>query len=329
MGTKFYGTTLYGGSVGDGTVFSVTATGDEAVIHSFRATDGAGPFGDLLAYKGVLYGTTYIGGYQGDGVIFSVTPKRRFKVLHNFLGHSHDGQVPRGGLIAVNGTLYGTTVQGGPGNYGMVYSITTNGNFRIVHSFKGSDGSLPTSRLILVNGALYGTTTSGGKYNEGTVFRVDLKGNVKTLHSFGSTGDGVDPWAGLTNLDGTLYGTTLQGGATGNGAVFRVDLSGNEKVLYSFDGTVANGCRPYAGLTTAAGMLYGVTYGGATSSSCLSKGTIFRVAPDGGETTLHTFPGGNGGSNPYGGLLSIDGKLYGTGGYLGYHGVGTVFSLKP
>jgi len=72
-----YGTTLSGGgtSCGCGTVFSLTPSGTESVLHSFGGgSDGAQPEGDLISIKGILYGTTYSGGASNGGTVFSIVP---------------------------------------------------------------------------------------------------------------------------------------------------------------------------------------------------------------------------------------------------------------
>ncbi len=53
---NFYGTTYSGGgSSGDGTVFKVTPSGEETVLHAFTgAPDGRFPVASLLAYGGKL-----------------------------------------------------------------------------------------------------------------------------------------------------------------------------------------------------------------------------------------------------------------------------------
>ncbi len=76
---NLYGTTINGGDGecdgGCGTVFEVTATGEETVLHSFRWRSGAYPEGGLLRDRaGNLYGTTYMGGAFGYGVVYRVTP---------------------------------------------------------------------------------------------------------------------------------------------------------------------------------------------------------------------------------------------------------------
>jgi uncharacterized repeat protein (TIGR03803 family) len=118
-----YGTTSAGGAYNSGTVFSVTPSGTETVLHSFSGDDGADPAAALLNVNGTLYGTTNVGGAYGHGTVFSITPSGHETVLYSFKGGS-DGQFPYSGLSYVNGTLYGTTYQGGAHNLGTVYSIT-------------------------------------------------------------------------------------------------------------------------------------------------------------------------------------------------------------
>lgn len=78
------------------------------------------------------------------------------------------------GLLAVGGTLYGTTSAGGAnGKGGTVFSISPSGSESILHSFgQGTDGADPLAGLINVKGTLYGTTSSGGTSGDGTVFAI-------------------------------------------------------------------------------------------------------------------------------------------------------------
>jgi hypothetical protein len=75
----------------------------------------------LLNVNGLLYGTAPVGGNgygcndNGCGVAFSLTTSGYETVLHVFNGGS-DGAQPDSALIDVNGTLYGTTPDGGAAN---------------------------------------------------------------------------------------------------------------------------------------------------------------------------------------------------------------------
>lgn len=166
-----YGTTVSGGkyfnySSNDygGTVFSISTTGEEHVLHSFgNGSDGQEPFAGLIDVKGTLYGTTESGGKYGYGTVFSISTTGKERVMHSFSGS--DGKGPSGNLIDVKGTLYSTTGLGGAYANGTVFSISTTGKERVLHSFGyGYDGSAPNAALLNVKGTLYGTTIYGGTY---------------------------------------------------------------------------------------------------------------------------------------------------------------------
>src|SRR5581483_11729498 len=118
---NFYGMTTNGGSGscsgGCGTVFRVTPSGVETVLHSFASgSDGANPYGSLIqATDGNFYGTTYLGGVNNKGTIFKITPSGMETVLHSFAGGS-DGAGPQLGFAqGTDGDFYGTTTTGGVG----------------------------------------------------------------------------------------------------------------------------------------------------------------------------------------------------------------------
>src|SRR5580692_623296 len=330
-----YGTTSRAGGgsgcrPGCGTVFSITPSGAETVLHSFAggSGDGAKPFAALLNVNDTLYGTTYVGGR--GGTVFSITTSGAETVLHSFVG-SGDGAYPHAGLINLKGTLYGTTVYGGATAYGSVFAITTSGSKEtVLHSFGGSgDGQEPFAGLTDVKGTFYGTTAAGAN-GPGTVFSITTSGAETVLYSFKGGSDGAGPHAGLINVKGTLYGTTAGGGANNEGTVFSTTTSGTETVLYSFKGG-SDGANPYAGLLNVNGTLYGTTeYGGSNSCSGYGCGTVFAITPSGEETVLYSFAGyPTDGANPQAALINVKGRLYGTTYYGGVRDKGTIFSLSP
>src|SRR5579863_914861 len=229
----FYSTTRFGGSgscsgsgfSGCGTVYAITMSGKETVLHSFAggSSDGEDPEAGLLDVKGTLYGTTEEGGPNGAGTAFSITPSGTETVLHSFGSASGDGAYPAAGLMNVNGTLDGTTSEGGVFSCsgegcGTEFSMTTSGNETVGFNFDYKDGAYPIAGLINVKGTLYGTTVNGGakscsSQGCGTVFSITRStgsGVETVLHSFaGGNGDGEYPHAGLINVKGTLYGTTF------------------------------------------------------------------------------------------------------------------------
>jgi uncharacterized repeat protein (TIGR03803 family) len=66
---NLYGTTDWGGPSNDGTVFKVTPSGVETVLHGFTGgTDGQNPYSSVvLDAEGNLYGTTLYCGAFGKG----------------------------------------------------------------------------------------------------------------------------------------------------------------------------------------------------------------------------------------------------------------------
>ena len=79
-GGKLYGTTPYGGTTGNGTLFELSRKADGKwtylVLYSFiGSVDGANPFAGLaLDASGNMYGTTYEGGGDLQGTVFEFTP---------------------------------------------------------------------------------------------------------------------------------------------------------------------------------------------------------------------------------------------------------------
>jgi len=259
-----------------------------------------------------------------------------YQLLYSFRGphDGRDGERPVASLVNVNGTLYGTTEDGGSNDNGIVFSVTTTGTEKLLHRFQGgSDGGNPAGGLLNVNGALYGTTVTGGgsgcsgNYGCGTVFSITPSGRETVLHRFGVGSDGAWPDAGLIDVNGTLYGTTYYGGSYNAGTIFSVTTTGTENVLYSFAGGT-DGAGPEAPLLNVKGTLYGTTpYGGGTEcESGKGCGTVFSVTMTGTEKVLHSFDGSDG-EYPYDNLTNVKGDLYGTTEGGGSHGVGTVFSV--
>jgi uncharacterized repeat protein (TIGR03803 family) len=174
-----YGTTYTGGRYNDGTVFTISTTGKERVLHSFgNGSDGSEPFGGLVALDGKMYGTTYRGGAKNEGIVFSVNPEGKERVLYNFdLGRGSaafiDGRNPEATLTVFDGTLIGTTYNGGKKNAGAVFSITTAGEESLLYSFgSAGDGAHPYAGVLALNGTLYGVTPAGGANGHGALFAL-------------------------------------------------------------------------------------------------------------------------------------------------------------
>jgi uncharacterized repeat protein (TIGR03803 family) len=350
---NLYGTTGFGGETscplngnpGCGVVFRVNASGREAVLHRFsgNSPDQGGPFGNvILDALGNLYGTTS-GLPLFAGTVFTLEKGGRQTVLYSFKGGA-DGGTPEAGLIQdSDGNLYGTTVFGGAFGQGVVFKLDAVGIESVLHSFKGlGDGTNTLAPLIRdAAGNLYGTASGGGSFQGpcsgsgcGTVFKLAPNGKLTVLHTFTGGSDGANPVALVRDAAGNLIGTASYGGdpdctvggLPGCGVVFRLDAKRELTVLHTFTGGFDGGI-PTTGLDQdAAGNLYGTATAGGTSGN----GVVFKMAPNGKLTVLHTFTGGSDGGSPNSVILDGTGNLFGTattGGRCTDQGCGVVFKI--
>ncbi|MGA2370950.1 MAG: choice-of-anchor tandem repeat GloVer-containing protein [Candidatus Korobacteraceae bacterium] len=321
------------------------------VIHDFTGGgDGAGPEAGLIMDRaGNLYGTASGGGTGGNGTVFKLAHKGSgwlLNTLYSFAG-GNDGAFPTASVtIGPNGSLYGTTANGGPGN-GIVFNVKPSPaacktalcpwTETVLYGFSGgSDGGVPFSPVVFDQaGNLYGTTYVGGSNNSGTVYKLVPSGGNWTesvLHNFTGGNDGSDPEAGVTfDNAGNLYGTTYYGGSGIYGTVFQLTPSGSawtENILYNFQGEGPVGCCPSAGVIfDSAGNLYGAASVGGSRVG----GSVFEMQPSGGNwvlTVLYSFQGN--GTGPVSDLvMDAAGNLYGTLNTDGAYLYGSVFKLTP
>ncbi|HEV3091749.1 MAG TPA: choice-of-anchor tandem repeat GloVer-containing protein [Candidatus Cybelea sp.] len=235
-----YGVTQEGGAksslcaAGCGTIYRISASGTESVIHAFKGgSDGASPFDGLVESGGALYGTTQYGGKStpfcgiGCGTVFKIdTSSGAFSIVYRFryAPQSPDGAFPSARVLVAGGTLYGTTLGGGAYSQGSVFKISGSGVESVLHSFvcckTASDGTSPQAGLIADAGTLYGTTRHGGASGKGVIFSISYGGSESVVYSFGDRPDGAQPIAALDDLSGVLYGTTAYGGSVSEGSLF-------------------------------------------------------------------------------------------------------------
>jgi len=266
-----------------------------------------------------------------------------FRVLYYFQS-SPDGAAPMASLIGdQSGNLYGTTEHGGSAGVGTVFKVAQDGTETVLHSFY-LDGEFPLAPVLMdASGNLYGTLSNGNRKkcgSGGCVFKLAPDGTETTVYSFKKPAvDGHTPLAGLiSDSDGNLYGTTVEGGgrrcSQNCGTVFKITPDGTETILHVF-GSQGDGALPQAGLIMdASGNLYGTTWSGGAHG--FGFGTVFKLAPDGTETILHSFAGASDGAQPVAGLIADNlGNLYGTAsigggtGCRGNEGCGAIFKLAP
>ena len=316
-----YGTTSGGGAnadatfpFGTGTIFKISKDGTTySVVHSFAPYDptlsywpeGAAPLAGLtMALDGNLYGTTSSSGAGSvgggnctsiGGTIFRLSPTDPTgtpTIIHAF--SFAQGCTPTNLKLASDGSLLGTTIQGGDAGAdqalgGTIFKITTTGSFTRLAVFPGTIssgtpyGTHPYSAPVEASdGTLYGTTVDAGpsvSEGAGTVYKCVPSGftcMLGVVHDFTNNEDGGYPFAGLVRgSNGIFYGTTSSGG-TGAGVLFQVTSADAFARLYSFNASNPSfdGSGPFSGLFEASpGIFYGTTSSGGSPSR---GGTVFR-----------------------------------------------------
>lgn len=328
-GTELFGMTYMYGDFGVGTAFKINLDGTGFLkLHDFNGgSEGSYPFGTVVIDGTYLYGMTAQNGAFNGGTVFKMeTDGSNFTVLKNF-DSALDGSFPYGSLILDSGNLFGTTMQGGSFNQGVVFKIGTDGsNYNVLHHFNFvPDGASPRAQLFVDGSMLYGTTLSGGLTNNGTLFKIQTDGtNYQKIYDFNMNTLGASPAHGLISDGEFLYGMTSYGGVYNKGTIFKIKSDGSGfEILMSFDGS--NGSYPEGSLMILGDSLYGTT----TQGGLFSNGIVFKILKDGnGFTVLHDFTISDG-QSIRSKLLYVSGYLYGTAQNGGNNFAGTVFKIEP
>jgi uncharacterized repeat protein (TIGR03803 family) len=258
----------------------------------------------------------------------AVARAQTFSVLYNLGTNSGDPASPYGpGYIAQgrDGNLYSTSIYGGTGNSGTVFTITPSGTLRVLYRFDFTNGEYPISGLSLGrDGNFYGTTVNGGSATVGVIFKITPGGRLKVLYNFTGGTDGEAPYAPpVQAADGNFYGTTSSG-ANGWGTIYKLTPSGVLTTLHQFNDT--DGANAHGRLLQAPdGSLYGTTREGGANLA--TYGTIFKITPAGKFKSLYSFDIIHGLQPDAGFILGRDGNLYGTTTGGGAHSAGVVYRL--
>ncbi|MBL7964853.1 MAG: hypothetical protein JNM31_13530 [Flavobacteriales bacterium] len=315
----FWGTASQGGTLNQGTLYTVTNTGTFTKRFDFQRNLGNASRSEMIkATNGLYYGVARQGGVNGVGVLFSYNPSTgAYNVLVNFISQTGalSGSAPEGGVIQhSNGKLYGLCRFGGAAatNHGTFweYNIATSTFTKLVTFTGNSTGIQPVGRPVEApNGKIYFATNQGGASNVGSLCEWNPTTSVFTRFFVFTGANGSSPTRGLTRAsNGLLYGTTSAGGTNSLGVLYQLDPTTNA-VTKLADFSSGVGSAPVGELCQAAdGHLYGTCSAGGTNAN----GTIFRyqIAPS-SLTKVFDMASATG-RLPYGRLMQAsNGLLYG------------------
>jgi uncharacterized repeat protein (TIGR03803 family) len=298
-----------------------------SVFKQFRDFNNEGklPFSDLISIGDNFYGTISQGvsGIDpGNGGIFKISKMgTNYTIIKNF-ANTTQGMKPMGKLYFDGTYLYGTAYSGGGTSNGSFFKIKPDGT-----NFSSVSSRSPRGSFISDGSFLYTASQYGGTNSKGAVYKVNPSNlSSQVIFSFSNT-NGEIPKGDLLLIGNTLYGMTERGGFHDKGTVFKINTDGtNFEKLFDFDGPQgAGGTEGLGGLITDGTFLYGMTNKGGVNGN----GTIFKISMDG--TTfqkIFDFYHPITGSSPFGSLLFINNRLFGTTSNGGSTAFGTIFMIK-
>lgn len=266
-----------------------------------------------------------------------------FQLLYRF-SDAKRGVSPDSIVVQADGTILGTTVQGGEGcsasghwyGCGVLFELVPlAGGYtqRTVHMFSNdTNGASPNGLVAATPNLLYGSTQVTWPRGCGTIFGLSKALEtyvVQTIYSFdgnpkGPCGPGTIPIAGP---DGSIYGTTKVGGTKGFGTVFKLARTPSgyvETTLYSFPAG-RYGKVPNALLLDRAGNLYGEAAQGVNYGSSI----VFELAKTGSAYSYHVVRDLGGQVLSNGLVVGRDGRIYGTIGFGSGLSCGAIFTIDP
>jgi uncharacterized repeat protein (TIGR03803 family) len=364
---NFYGTTAYGGTYDDGTVFRMAPDGAPVSLVQFDGYDGANPEAALtLGADGNLYGTTDDGGADDAGVIFrlninsptvqiSTQPSNQnaylgadavfsVAVIGNpplFYHWRQDGiNLTDGAGISGSTTRVLTIHNVSLGSSG-VYSVMVSNAASSVLSGDATLGVIysppqitvqPASQSLLVGGAAVFSVTAVGDLP----LSYQWQENGTNLTDGGNVSGSATCTLTISNLVETDDGTYS---VIVNNAIAIAPTISSDAVLtvyaISANGTTMAALHSFTGGSdggvpnSLVQGANGLLYGTTQNGGLYGDGTIFSLSTNGTLTTLVSFDGTNG-AMPVAGLVQgTNGLLYGTTQSGGSNSAGTVFSMTP
>jgi uncharacterized repeat protein (TIGR03803 family) len=256
--------------------------------------------GPIYASDGNYYGIT-ANEAGADSYLFSLTPGGVLTKVFNYPSNTFKGagfSVPV--LQASDGNFYSSIQNGGANGTGIIYRITSGGQYTALYTFPpGKKNSGPSVLIEGSDGNIYGATAPPG-----VIFRLSLSGQYQVVYTPGGA-VGSCYCSLLQGSNGNIYGTTGAGGKNGGGTIFALDLglpkpapqapqftpisgaAGTQVLIWgnnllspsvSFNGT------PAASVTSS-----GPNYIRATVPSGATTGPITVTTPGGTYTTLTSF----------------------------------------
>lgn len=301
---KLYGTTSRGGVNNFGTIFEYDpVTNMYTKKFDFGPTvsvTGGSPKGSLLLYNNKFYGLAADYGASGSGCLFEWDPATNVYTKKFDFGGSYPGGNPQNSLRLMNGKMYGTTLQGGISNLGIVFEWDPVANTsRMLFELTGSNGWGFYNNVTPYNNKLYVASHQGGANGYGALYVIDpalpTGSNTTIIKMLDAADGGTANNNEMIVYNNKLYGCLYNGGTNIGGVIFEVNPIGNVYTrLASFEYT-STGRQPLGKLVQNGSKFLGLcNVGGVTGT-----GTVFEWDPANPATIVRKYSfGANNFDNP-------------------------------
>jgi len=253
---ELYGTTVYGGQNGDGTVFHVDSTGKPTALHHFDGQERflarvRTPF--VEAPDGALYALTE--GFIESLVRVNATlPEPTFQTLHTFPAFDENYGPSYGEdflFAGEDGALYGTIEP----------ARTSDGSTRNIYRFDPRSNDLRV--LASAHNLLKLFRTSAGemytiRWDERgyQLCHLESNGSQTVLHTFRGDAYGHHPTSNLAEgPDGALYGYATNAGFSSD-IVYRWTPANGLEIYYNFPRSIATLWQNVTLIVDSSGVVY-------------------------------------------------------------------------
>src|ERR1022692_2813520 len=260
----------------DGALTSFTTfPAGQRIENAMYASDGN--------FYGVTLGSDVVPG--STSYVFRATPSGALTTLYTFPLNTFTQYSSTPLLFAHDGNLYGSTATGGTNGTGMIYKLTLDGQFTLLHSFeKGKFPAGPTTLIEASDGNLYGDAQS--YVTAGQLFRITKSGQYTPLYDMRASSAACPCWL-VQGSDGIIYGMAAVGGTVNHGAVFALDVG------LTRPGPQAQSFSPQSGAEGTDVRIWGhnllsavIQFNGVSATTVLNSGSnyVWAKVPAGATT---------------------------------------------
>ena len=312
----FYGFTPGGGANNFGTIFKFDpSTSILSKTYDFPGPVSQSPNNTFIDYNNLLYATTGGSGElnNGGGTILSYNAANDSYTKKLVLNtYSLLGSIPNVKLLYYNSKIYGSTLNGGANNAGVLFEFNPASNvYTKLLDFSVSTTGKGLGPLIEKNGIFYGNMESyqpSTGSNRGALFSYNPITNAYSISSFSGGIFGTPKGQLVDNNDGTLTGIfTYSAASTSSaGGIFKYTIATNTLVNFIQNVPIANG-----NFLQDIRFYNNNYYILAATTNNSNPGSILEYSIFGSLNTRATFSTTTNGDRPTGFLTPFNGKLYG------------------